>query len=243
VKLPPGDDVEKFIELRFKPGSWYRDGIPERGCRVRAERFERLVADGGSYTIDDLIHGLMDWLDVTDNPEPALKTLRMTLDRHFPPDGHASAWCRFLDEHRVERIFHVGAVNCTDDLVTWQRRGWLIALAQASTEEPGRIVVSAAGPITLSVALRVLALSVTTYVLEPFDSYVGAQTMSRGTGSYYAWQSGAVTTCHWGDGLGKGSEDRGVIEHAEEFLESCGSDGLAPNQLAMMIAIAAGYQT
>ena len=70
MRLPPGADIDKFMELRFRPGSWEQNGVPSEGCRVRTETFERILSAGGNYGIDDLICGLMDWLDVTDDPEP-----------------------------------------------------------------------------------------------------------------------------------------------------------------------------
>ncbi len=241
MKLPPGRDLGEFMELKFKPGSWEKNGIPSEGCRVRTATFERLMDQGGSYEIDDLIYGLMDWLDVAEDPRPALKTLRMILDRHFPPDGRTSARCRFQDEQGIDRIFRVGPVDPSADVVAWQRRSWVIALAGPDEEEPGRIVVAAPGPISLSVAQRILALGLTCFMMEPFNSYIGAQTMSRSTAAVYAWKAGEATTCHWEYGLGKRVDGREIVDCSGE-LDDLPKDGwLAPNQLAMMVAIAAGY--
>jgi hypothetical protein len=191
--------------------------------------------------VDDLIYGLMDWLDVTDDPEPALATLRLILDRHFPPDGRLSARCRFLDEIGVDRILHVGPIDSDEDVVAWQRRSWIIALAQPSQEEEGRMVVGAPAPISLNVAQRILSLGMTSFMMEPFDSYIGAQTMSRSTSAVYAWEAGEVTTCHWEYGLGNRVEGDHIVDCSDE-VDSLPSDGwLAANQLAMQVANAAGY--
>jgi hypothetical protein len=99
------------MELALKPGSWEKHGIPERGCRVRISAFEEMIARGGSNDVDELIHGLMDWLDVTDDPAPALDTLRLILDRHYPSDGRDHATCRFADENGVNRSFVIGRVE------------------------------------------------------------------------------------------------------------------------------------
>src|SRR5688572_28295080 len=82
---------------------------PEQGVRVRSSWLEKVMDQGGSYGVDDLIHDLMDWLDVTDEPEPALHTLRRMLDRHYPPDGRSEARCCCQPEEGGALIFHVAA--------------------------------------------------------------------------------------------------------------------------------------
>lgn len=242
MKLPPGRDIDTFVELRFKPGAWENNGIPLKGCRIRTSTFETIVQRGGSFEVDDVIYGLMDWLDVAEDPAPALDILRMILDRHFPPDERTSAKCKFQDEHGLEQTFHIGPVNIAGDVIAWQRLGWVIALAQACAEEPGRIVVAAPAPISLRVAQRILALGQTSFMMEPYDSYIGAKTMSGSTANCYAWEAGEATTCHWQYGLGKRVEANEIIDCLDEL------DGLPeeknwlpPNQLAMMVAIASGY--
>ncbi len=240
MKLPLGAGAEQFMELRLKPGAWERSGIPEEGCRVRQETFDRILSQGGQYEGDDLIYELMAWLDVTDDPEPALLTLRQMLDRHYPSDGRSSARCRFLDEFGVDRIFHVGDVDTAGRLVSWQRKSWVIALAQPASEE-GRIVVAAPAPISLGVAQRILALSMLRFMDEPFDSFIGAQTTSRSTGSYYSWEAGEVTPISWEHGLGM-TEDEGRLRFQTDQVEPLPEAGwLAPNQLVQMVAIAANY--
>ena len=79
-----GDD---FIELHFKPGTWEAKGIPERGCRMRRSMFEALVMQGGHYSEVHLIAGLVDWLNVAEDPEDARAVLQALLDRQYPEFG------------------------------------------------------------------------------------------------------------------------------------------------------------
>jgi hypothetical protein len=128
-------------------------------------------------------------------------------------------------------VFHVGPIDVHQPLVAWQRRDWIIALAQPS-EESGRMVVGAPQPITLNTALRILSQSMLSYMGEPFDSFVGAHTSGGSTAVFYLWDAGEVTPIRWDDGLD-------VQKRAS--VEACGPTWLPPNQLAMQVAIAAGY--
>lgn len=231
--IPAGEDISEFVELKFKPGTWEKAGIPEQGCRIRQSTLEKLLQQKGSYETDDLILGLMDWLDVTDEPAPALETLTNLLDRHYPPDGRVTARCRFLDEFGVDRIFHAGSVDLEQPLVAWQRREWIIAAAQPA-EEAGRMIVGAPRPISLDTALRILSVSMLNYMEEPFDSYVGAYTTSGSTAVFYHWEAGRVTPTRWDDGLDDAAR-------ASFGGPDWNSSWLPPNQLAMQVAIAAGY--
>lgn len=237
-RIPAGKDIGDFVELTYKPGYWERAGIPERGCRIRVSTLEKIVEAGGSYEIHELVFGLMDWLDVTDEPEPALKTLRQLLDRHFPADGHQTARCCFRDEYRVDKIFHVGPIEHDQPLVAWQRRDWMIAAAKPAPE-PGRMVVGAPQPISLNTALHILSLSMVSYMGEPFDSFVGARTSCGRTAAFYHWQAGEVTPIRWDNGV-EGDALARLLGSVES--EQIGRPKwLPPNQLAMQIAIAAGY--
>ena len=238
--LPLADEAAGFMELRFKPGTWKSHGIPEAGCRLRTEDMERIIANGGAYQIEQLIHGLMDWLDVTDDPEPALKILRQMLDRHHPDDGRSHARCHFAPEEGGEFIFNAArSIDFAGSLVAWQRRQWVLALGAAS-EEKGRMVVGAPAPVSLRVARSILGHSLTTFMLEPHDSYSGARATSSKTGSYYSWEAGQATLIDWEFGLGLTMRDHELVE--EENLAKPPQTGwLPPNQLAIQIAIAEGY--
>ncbi len=240
MRLPEGEEAGRFTEFRFKAGAWERHGVPEQGCRVRPETLDRILSQGGHCEVDELIYELMAWLDVTDDPEPALRTLRQMLDRHYPDDGRITARCRFLDEFGVDRVFHVGPVDRATNIVSWQRKEWVIAIAQPA-EEQGRMIVGAPAPISLEVAQRILSLSTLRFMDEPFNSFEGAQTTSRSTGSYYSWEAGSVTTISWEYGLGLTLEN-GALKFCSDQVALPPSEGwIAPNQLVQMVAIAAGY--
>ena len=238
--LPLADKAAEFMELRFKSGMWESHGVPEAGCRLRTEAMERIIASGGTYQIEQLIHGLMDWLDVTDDPEPALGTLQQMLDRHYPDDGRGHARCHFAPEEGGEYIFNVARkIACDRPLVTWQRRQWIIALGAASNE-PTRMIVGAPAPISLQVAQSILGHSLTSFMLEPFDSYEGARATSRKTGSYYGWAAGQATLIDWDHGLGLTMRD-GELAEDEELVRPPNGGWLPPSQLAIQVAIAGGY--
>jgi hypothetical protein len=234
TSLTAGPDADEFVELRFKPGCWEQSGIPEVGCRIRQSALERLLEQQGSYDVEDLILGLMDWLDVTDEPEPALATLRQLLDRHYPADGRTSARCRFAVEDGGDRLFHAGGIDPARPSVAWQRGDWIIAAGQRSIE-PGRMVVGAPGPISLKTALRIFSLAMLDFMGEPFDSFVGAQASCASTAAVYLWEAGEVTPVRWDDGF-----DTYARASLDRFTREGG--WLVPNQLAMQVAIAAGYQ-
>ena len=178
---------------------------------MRRASLDRILGEDGRYSANDLTLGLMDWLDVTDLPEFALETLRRLLDRHYPADGRTSGRCRFLDENGGDHIFHAGPVEVAEPLVAWQRRDWIIAMAQRSTES-GRIVVGAPAPITLDTARRILSQSILTFMGEPFDSFVGAQSSAGSTGAFYRWDAGVVAPIAWNDGLDhRGTESFGEL--------------------------------
>lgn len=240
-KLQPGKDLGDFIELSMKPGSWDKRGIPEQGCRIRTETFHELVASDGAYSPGVLIRGLMDWLDVTDDPAPAISILRQLLARHYPPDEREHAGCHFEDMNGLPRSFTVGAIDPEREVVTWQRDNFVFALGQANFAKPQRIVVAAQTPLPLSGALRILAIAMETFMEAPFDSFQGAVTMSGATANFYAWERGELTTCYWPHGLGRREEQGQLVDCSHELYPLPRTDWLAPNQVAMLVAIAAGY--
>lgn len=239
--LRRGSGADEFIELVFKQGSWESEGIPEGGCRIRQQRLEALISAGGRFAAEDAIHGLMDWLDVTDDPSPAMATIRSLLDRHFPQEGRTTANCHFIDEKGVDRGLTIGPVDRSGDVVSWQREGLVFAVGQPSEEEPSRLVVELLHPLPLRGALKILALSVLRFMGEPFDSFQGAVSMAGATSNFYAWQSGQLTTCHWPLGLGIREVEGRLTDCSSELLGVSGETALSPNQVAIMIAISADH--
>ena len=92
----PTRPVDEFIELQFRPGTWQQKGIPERGCWIRTTDLETILEAGGSYTVPQLAHCLIDWLVVTEDPQSAKRTLHRLLDRHFPDIDEPG---RHTDQH------------------------------------------------------------------------------------------------------------------------------------------------
>ena len=240
MNLPLSDEAAKFMELTFKPGTWDDRGIPETGFRLRTAAMVPILASGGSCQVEQLIHGLMDWLDVTDDPEPALQALRQMLDRYYPDDGRSHARCRFAPDGGGDFIFDVARqIDCDEPVIAWQRRQWVIAVA-SSGAEAGRMVVGAPAPISLAVARSIHGHSLVSFMLEPFDSFEAARATSGKTGSYYSWEAGQATLVDWQHGLGKTMHDNALI--VSEALAGPPEGGwLAPNQLAIQVAIAEGY--
>lgn len=242
LKLRRVAGADEFIELSMKPGSWERNGIPEHGCWMRKSSFEEIIASGGQYDADDIIRGLMDWLDVTDDPLPAIATLRKMLDRHYPADDRTSATCHFADENGVDRRFMVGPIDLEAELVTWQRDSFIFALGQPSTDEPGRIVIGAPYPLPLDAALKVLGLAMVSFMEAPFDSFAGAIRLAGSTGNFYALDRGELTTHHWPHGLGRRERERQIFDCSDELYPLPTPDEwLAPRQVAMLVGVASGY--
>lgn len=160
-----------------------------------------------------------------------LATLRQLLGRHYPADGRTSGRCRFVDEHGSERVFHAGAVDLARPLVAWQRREWILAVAQPSGED-NRLVVGAREPISLGVARRIYSVSSVRYMGEPFDSFAGARASASSTAAFHLWRAGEVTPTRWDDGFN--SE---ALASFSEMAEAW----FPPNQLALQVAIAAGF--
>jgi hypothetical protein len=69
-------DRDDFVELQFKPET---KGLGAAdGCRfwIKLDQLDELIANGGHLEKQDLLEGLLDWLRVTDDPLPALDSLR-----------------------------------------------------------------------------------------------------------------------------------------------------------------------
>lgn len=229
--------VNEFAELHFKSGSWVERGIPESGCWMRRQTLEGLLA--GSDPIDGLLYGLMDWLDVTEEPKPASRTLQLLLDRHYPPDDRNQARCEFAEPGGPSYVVNVSSdLDCTGQVVAWQRQRRVIAVARASKEQ-GRMTVAAPGPISLKVAKSIFNHSLSTFMLEPYDSFVGARASCGATGNLYRWTAGLTTLHRWDYGLGvEGNSGERIC--VSDYPPIC--VWLPPRQLAAQIAIAAGYR-
>lgn len=235
---PTSEESAEFAELQFKEGTWLTCGIPERGCRMRISMLERLIAGGGGYEIDDLIYGLMDWLDTTNSPVPALNTLKLMLDRHYPADGRSSARCQFAETTGLVHIFHAASeLDCTGPTVSWERLGSVFAVGRPSDEQR-RMAVAAPAPISLDVANSIFAHSMTSYMMSPYDSFAGAWASCGRTANFYRQKSGQLTANCWEHGLGIRKLNGELVR---DPAYSPITTWLAPRQLAIQVAIGAGF--
>lgn len=75
----------------------------------------------------------------------------------------------------------------------------------------------------------------TSYMGEPFDTFQAALTSCGSTAVFYLWEAGEVTPIRWDQGLNAASEER------DPRQPLIANTWLAPNQLAIQVAIAAGY--
>ena len=57
----------KFVELRLSQETAERQGLPRTGLWMREEALEAIIERGGQYSIDDLIYGLLDWMQYADD--------------------------------------------------------------------------------------------------------------------------------------------------------------------------------
>ena len=73
---------EEFVELRFKPGTWATQGLPERGCWIRTATLDRIIGEGGQLEVADVVGDLLKWLMVTPDRDAALITLSIIAERH-----------------------------------------------------------------------------------------------------------------------------------------------------------------
>lgn len=172
--LPRGREAGAFVELSLKPAALEAAGLPVFSYPIRQATLEQLMDRGGELDAETLILGLMDWLDVT--------------------------------------------------------------------EEPGRLMVAAPGPLTLATANSILNHAILRFMMEPYDSFLDVKNDRGRTGSFYSWEAGEVTACIWEYGLGwveDRDRARGFDERYEELLRH--DQWLAPNQIAGLIALAAGY--
>lgn len=238
LSLPGQAEADQFVELLFKPASLAERGLPSGPYPIRREALDRLIASGGDLPTEAIVRGLMDWLDVTDDPRQATDMIHEILRVHCPDDGKRGASCTFQNEYGQLHRLLLGDVDTQGPLVAWQRRNWLMMVAAPSAVEPGRFLVAAPRAISSQTAQAVVDLSCPIYMGEPTDSFAMALASSRGTSSFYSWERGQTTLIEWEHGLGATMID-GTIQHRPNLLP--GDDWLAPNQLAILVAIGADY--
>jgi hypothetical protein len=237
--LPRGKaGADSFTELRLKPAALCEHGLCDFAYPVRMATLKRMLFGQTALSIELLILGLMDWLDVTEAPLEPLAVLRTLIDRWVPPDTECEGRCDYVGADGSRRRFYVGAVDCRQAIVTWQRREWVVAAA-ATAIEPGRMVVAAPTPLTLAAATSILNHASVSFMELPVDSIVEVQVSSGRTGAYYRWAAGEITCCSWEHGLGWTHEDHELRFDAAYRPIIDAPDWLAPNQVAAQIALVA----
>lgn len=237
TRLP---DADSFVTLRFKPLACMEQRIPVADYPVRRAVLDTALETGQPLSVDELIRELMKWLDVTDTPEPANDTLLRLLHLHYPPDGRQEASCEFEDENAVRRRFWVGAIDQNAPLIAWQRGEQVMAFAQPSFSEPGRMVVAAPRPISARVAEAIVGHSLITWMLEPHDAFASAKHAAGRTASFYALDAGATAIIPWDEGYGQRLQSGTIVQDITAQPLPPSGDWLTPNQLAMMVAIGSG---
>lgn len=239
--LPRLPEADEFVMINLKERACLEQRIPHVEYPVHRESLDAILQEGGQLSIEILMRGLMQWVDVTDDAFSALTTLRLIMDEHFPPDGEGEGSSQLVDEEGIVHRFRVGSIDFGKPVVTWQRNDLALAFGQASLIEPGRMVVAAPKAISATVAESVVAHSILSYMLEPFDSILGVRSTADSNGSAYKALAGKTYPADWflGYGISVNGGPDNPVESFHDFPPQ--SEWLAPNQVAVMVAIGAGY--
>ena len=240
--LKPGADIEAFVQLMLKPAARERFGLGDLALPIRREAFEELIAGDGRLEPDHIVRCVMDWLDQTGETGPYVDVLRQMIDDLLPDDHQAFGRCH-LDpgDGAPPQRFYAAPVDLDEPLVAFQRGTWVIAVAQASQYEEGRVDVASFGAMTNKTAAKIVGYSTTSFMSEPFDSFAGLMAAAGKTNAFYSWEQDAVTVINWDYGLGRTRQDDGSIEVDEDYLPYLAMPFLPNNQAATLIAMGAGY--
>ena len=71
---------DDFVELVFKRGRSPLGAAANCRFWITSAQLDHMIANGGHIEIEDLIDGSIGWLRVTDDPFPALDTLRLLFE-------------------------------------------------------------------------------------------------------------------------------------------------------------------
>ena len=167
MSLPKQIDKEgEFGLLRFKPEALHALGVPITEYRLRHTEFERIIGEGGQLDVTDLIRGLMDWLDVTDERTQIINALRGHMAEHgwVAPKGpsHIARQTELLeDEAAVPAAARPVLAAMLEMLAELDRRIALLdreIARRAREDETARrlMTIPGIGPITAT-ALAALA--------------------------------------------------------------------------------------
>ena len=237
--LPKQDKQNEFGALRLKPEALIALGVPVTEYHLRSSDLDRIICEGGQIGVTDLIRGLMDWLDVTDEPAHALELLRTIMDTHFPPDRQSSGSCEFVSEHGHRHRFHVGPVDLAGPCLAWQRREWMLAYAGRCDAEPRRLVVAAPGPISLATAHSIYNHTTPVDMGEPADCFARALTSGGRFGTFYSWEAGTLTIIPYANGFDD-ERNCSALQNGR-IVPPVDQNRMAPNQIAAQVAIGNGF--
>lgn len=229
--------ADQFLWFQFKPEVLSQQNIPSAAYPIRTSNFDNLVGCGGTISIPDILRGLMDWLDATDDPASTWELLRQILHRHFPPSEDTNAVCRFWTGQQYFHRFRISPICKTAPSLSWQSGRWVVAIACSSEIEPKRMNIAVLEPITLQIA-RSIFQHARVFLDEPDDdNYTSALLNCSPLSSIRRWHAGEMTLIAWSKGYGEITSE--YPKNSKTIFPALPREArwLSPNQVAAMIAI------
>jgi hypothetical protein len=224
--------MDPTTSLRLKASTLERYGLPDIEYPVPQGLLEQVIANGGDFPLELLLHGLQqryqdgktDWQQA----EPAMAKLAELLT---PPDDLREAVIAQGDDWWLE----IGPVDLTGQLVTIQRGEHLVAAIAGRAD--GRLRVAVFRPLDGKSAGYLTGLS---HIPHPEygvnmrqNNWEYALDCSHGMGNVYAANGGEAYLSYWESGLGL-SRDGTVLPvwHSQRSLTP-----RLPAQVAMELGV------
>lgn len=190
-----------FGKMHFSPGVLESKRLPVIDYPIPIEAFQRAIQSGGDIEVEDLLFWIMQYLDEAD--EDAIDYERVLLqicEDHLPQDDRSAVRVRTAEP--APRSLWCAEIDVTAPLVGFERKGRLMAVAQAANE-PGRMKVCAFGGPSGELCQSILAYALETYMYEDFNSFEQLLYRAKfGTGNAYASLQDRLHMVPWGHGLG-----------------------------------------
>lgn len=159
MEMLSSPQAKRFVWLKFKADFLWHGSFPLTSYPIEVSCLDNLLARGGLISIEDIIRGLMCWMDVVNDPQPSCEILRQILRHHYPPSPEMHAGCEFQDEHQTRYRLRLGPIAAKTPIVAWQRGPWVAAIGCPSKIEPERLKIAAPRPITMNTAKSILSHS------------------------------------------------------------------------------------